>query len=464
MRKLLTILVLFYSFGSSAQHASHLIYPGGDGGFFQSGNGSWSAGDTIKVKTDTAWTYLAIQNLVGTPSARFIIMPSDTNRIVTLKNGIDISGSVYTIVDGTHHSVDSNAAITDATYCGFYVTWSLGTDDPQQVAIGITGKAHDLLVKGVRVFHKTFGSWIKQDPLCDTTFNYPNLKMYNIELRQCDFDDIWSDCIYAGNTDPLGTRSYSCGDTVAHFIPARLENISINHNRIRHAHRTGIQLGGAETGYNQIYANEVDKSGYEWNNQQGDAIAIGGMTRNCHVFNNKINGTFLYGVMDFGIEDSYVENNTIDSVGLLDLANYYPYAGLNYDSLATALGYPLKYGHYLFNNFSRPANILTSTKQTIPDGYHKTVHYKNNLMGWNATTQDSLGCIQFAQFSIYDTAWTRLNEVCSNTRLTGGNVTIVQYTYNPGTGNQSWPVYITTGCGVIRSKFFTWKLKFKPRH
>lgn len=484
MRKLLTILFFLplFALAQTCPGASKklMVPPGGAGtGIYFEANtpGGWNMtivpGDTLALQTGIQWDYFSSKFLTGTAQCPIIIMPSDTNDVVLIKNTITMEDAGHVKLSGRRpHDFDTTSLPTDNMYFGIKVE-GLQADDPEQVAICIIGKSHDILAERVRVWNKNFGVWAKQDPKCDdTTYNYNgpgSFKMNHITIRQCDFGGpgdkgIESDCIYAGNTDPTGTaRTYNCSGVTKTFVPMRLEYIDICYNRIRHAARTGIQLSGAETGFSRIHHNYISHVGDEWNNTQGDGIALGGMTRNCYVYNNTITNTFLYGVMDFGIEDNYVYNNIIDSVGLIDINFILP--GKNPDSLCAALGYPLRFGHYLKNNNSNPANIYASTKQTVPDGYNKTIHYWNNQLGYNASTYDSLGAIDLCNCSIYQSRWTLVNEICGNTKMANGAAAHVQqFTYNPGTGNQSWPVYVATGCAPVKFKFsFKGKLSYKPR-
>jgi parallel beta-helix repeat protein len=77
------------------------------------------------------------------------------------------------------------------------------------------------------------------------------------------------------------------------------------------------------------------------------------MTRNCHVYNNTISNTFIYGIESFGVGINYIENNTVDSSGYLS------------DSV---------------NTVSQPSNILVSPKETNPFD-STTIIIRNNKLG-----------------------------------------------------------------------------------
>jgi dienelactone hydrolase len=357
------------------------MVPGGDGGKYMNGNPAvttWYApinpGDTLVLNARDSWSYFSIAEYSGTAACPIVIQNEGGQ--VWLTQGIATTSCKYVKITG---SGDPN------TYYGFRV-YNPG-QDINGVAVCITGKSRVMEVERVDVYKKTYGVWAKQDPMCDESFNYPNYIMDSIEIHHCKFKNIGQDCIYAGNTDPLGTREYWCDGQYKHFIPMRLSNINIHHLIIDSCNRTGIQLGGANSGYNQIHDNVVTRCGYEYNQYQGTGISIGGMTRNCHVYNNHIRNTFLYGILSFGVGTNYIENNTIDSTGWLD-------------------GAP--------NSISRPSNILASPKETIPFDSTRII-IRNNKMGLNSTTDDTnIGIVVWGP-----PTWATGNVVCSNTKLDG---------------------------------------------
>jgi hypothetical protein len=53
-----------------------------------------------------------------------------------------------------------------------------------------------------------------------------------------------------------------------------MSNVSIHHLIIDSCMRTGIQLSGADSGYNEIYENVVTRCGYEHDQQQERALPL----------------------------------------------------------------------------------------------------------------------------------------------------------------------------------------------
>jgi poly(3-hydroxybutyrate) depolymerase len=357
------------------------MVPGGDGGRYMNGdpsNTTWykpvNPGDTLVLSAKHSWSYFSIEGYSGTADCPIVIQNEGGQ--VWLTAGIGLTSCKYVKVTGDG---DPN------TYYGFRVYNP--AQDVNGIGVSIVGKSRVIEVERIDVYKKTYGVWAKQDPQCDESFNYPNYIMDSIEIHHSRFKNIGQDCIYAGNTDPLGKREYLCNGVIKHFIPMRLSNINIHHLIIDSCNRTGIQLGGANSGYNQIHDNVVTRCGYEYNQYQGTGISIGGMTRNCHVYNNVIKNTFLYGIMSFGVGTNYIENNVIDSTGWLD-------------------GAP--------NTVSRPSNILASPKETIPFDSTRII-IRNNKLGLNATTDDTnIGIVVWGP-----PTWATGNVLCSNTKLDG---------------------------------------------
>jgi poly(3-hydroxybutyrate) depolymerase len=361
--------------------------PGPDGGQYITGDptvGGWyrqvNPGDTLVLRAHQQWSYFSIENYQGTAACPIVI--TNQGGQVWMTAGIEIKNSHHIKITGTG---------SPNHYYGFKI-YNPGNDGVG-VAIGIQGKSKNVEVERIDVRKKTYGVWAKQDPLCDPSFNYPNYTMENIEVHHCRFRNIGQDCIYAGNTDPTGNRDMYCNGQLVHYIPMRLSNISIHHNIIDSVNRTGIQVSGADQGYNEVYSNVIRNCGYELDQQQGTGISIGGMTKNCRVYNNQVTNTFLYGILSFGAGINYIENNVVDSSGWLG-------------------GSP--------NNVSMPSNILLSTRHTIPFD-SSTIIIRNNRLGKNATPDGN--DIYFAQWG--PPTWTANSVVCGNTKLDGTTPALV---------------------------------------
>jgi K+-transporting ATPase c subunit len=376
-----TITIQVSTPANNCNGVRHYFTPGPDGGRYITGDPAVSGwhhalnpGDTIVLKAQQAWTYFSMEKYYGTASCPIVIINEGGQ--VWMTAGIEIKNAHHIKVTGSGSA---------SNYYGFKI-YNPGNDG-SGVAIGIQGRTKHVEVERIDVRKKTYGVWAKQDPQCDTSFNYPNYTMDDIEIHHCRFRNIGQDCIYAGNTDPIGMRDMYCNGVLTHMIPMRISNINIHHNIIDSVNRTAIQVSGADQGYNQVHNNIISNCGYELDQQQGTGISIGGMTRNCRVYNNNIKNTFLYGILSFGVGTNYIENNVVDSSGWLG-------------------GVP--------NTVSQPSNILVSTKVTIPFD-SSTIIIRNNRLGLNAT-QDNNN-IYIAQWG--PPSWSVNNMVCGNTLLGG---------------------------------------------
>jgi hypothetical protein len=403
------------------------------------------AGDTIALQSKYHWSFIELYGFEGTEGCP-IVITSDTG-VVHIDRGIKLVDAKYVKITGRDKNEKLSSYPSDAGKENFKIDIR-GVDQINGkkgfgyggIAVEIIGRSAHIEIDMIRAERKGYGVQAKQDPTCDTLYNYPNWIMDDIHIHHCFFKNILQDVLYLGNTDPLGTRQINCGTGIVYYKPIRLSNYNIHHNRILIANRTGIQLGGAEKGYNQIHHNYVSDCGYEFNQQQGAGISIGGMSRNVHVFDNIVKRTFLYGIFDLGADSSFVYNNYVDSSGYLDLKLYNP--NMNFDSLEKRLGFAKVKKHFLLNNYQNGiTNIQSTTKETFPR-YTKTVFYTNNVLGVNTSKEDDKGIISFSEWGPA-TDWSGNSVVCGNTTIDGKEVTIERYNHK----SKKWPVY-TEDCNA----------------
>ncbi len=218
----------------------------------------------------------------------------------------------------------------------------------------------------------------------------------------------------------------------------RLSNFNIHHNRILVANRTGIMLSGAETGVNYIHNNHISDMGYEFNQHQGAGISLGGMTRNTHVYNNRIRNTFLYGIFDLATGLNFIYNNYVDSSGYVNLRLNLDHPFMNADSLSKVLRLAHA-GNFLKNTHQGGINNIQSTTKNTRPRTRKTVVIRNNLLGANSSSNASVGNISFSNWGPAED-WGSKNIVCGNTRLDGRTPASVQQ-YHFNSRNPKWPVY-----------------------
>lgn len=345
-------------------------------------------GDTLRVK-DTLWA-ISLSEYTGTAACPIVITNAEGHYGVT-KIGFDL----YSI---KHFELLGNA---DASIPYGLQVNGKGVNHGANFAVSIHGKSTNGKVKWMRIEEAGYAGQIKQDPACDTMFNYPNLILSDFEIAYTQAKSIGQDGWYLGNTDPKGNRFYICGGDTMYFRPATVENIWVHHNTLDSLGRTAIQLSGAK-GSNLIEHNYVRSAGHELNPQQGTAISIGGMTEGTRVRYNTIRETFNYGIYDIGAGTNYIENNDIDSSGFLYVRR--SSTGIM-DSLVVNSG---------------AVNILSRTDQTIPFSA-KTIIIRNNRLGRNASSPfpagDPLGAIAFPGWGPPD--FTVNNIICGNTYRNG---------------------------------------------
>lgn len=402
--RILLLVMLFASlcstaFSQTCSGTRRTIVPWGDGGIYFSGKpGGFNylalqPGDTL-VLGPSVNNYFSLEDVHGTPACPIVII--NTGGQVTLTRGFDLRNC-------------SDIKLTGSGVAGLQYGFKVHNPsdwDNNGVAIGIQGRSRNMEVERIYVHKKTYGAWIKQDPTCVDSLNYPNWHMDNVKMHDCRFLNIGQDCIYAGNTDPTGARPVMCNGVETHPVPMRLSNIQIYNLIVDSCMRTGIQLSGCDSGYNAIYNNIVSRCGYELNQQQGTGISIGGMTSNCHVYNNTIRQTFLYGILGLGVGSNYIENNNIDSSGYLGS---------------------------IVNTYSQPTAIYIDTRASLP---FSTSRYeiKNNKVGKNAS-QDGHDIYWEKSFNTYASG----NIICGNKKQ--DNLTPAVVYTRPG--------ILWTGCGSI---------------
>lgn len=293
-------------------------------------------GDTLVIKGNWA-AGVAIENFHGTASCPIVVINEGQ---VKLPAGINMRHCTYIKVTGSG---------TAAKY-GIDVSGN-GTGP----GIEITGRSANIEVERINVYHKVYGVWCKEEANCADSLQYPNWWIDNISLHDCNFYNIGQDGLYFGSTSPTGQRSVSCNGVSITPVPLRLSNIKIYNNIVDSCNRTGIQLSGADRGNNEIHHNIVRRCGYELIDTQGDGIALGGMTR-AWVHDNYIRQTSKHGMFLIGSGPSKIENNNIDSSGLL--------------------------GTYV-NSFMQPVGIFADSRLTVPANDSVTLIIRNNILGVN---------------------------------------------------------------------------------
>lgn len=354
MKLLLTILLFTLSL---VTHATRWDVPGGgqvcwvfDGSGFCSPPGVIQPGDTIVFDASDPPTTFAMIGYWGAEGDSIVLI-NEGGQVVM--DAMSFEHCRYIKVDGLYE---------EGVEYGFKLR---GDGDINfSPGISVSGRSKAFHLQGFWVHEMGYIVMFKEDFSCVDSTNYPNWTMDGCIINNYKGTKIWQDGLYIGNTNPRGDE-LTCDGTPTQVHPVLLANVRIFNGYIDSCNRTSIQVGLCHTAW--IYDNTILRSGYEWNQSQGNGIAIGGASQNVRVYNNTIRYTFLYGIVNFGRGTNYIYNNTVDSVGFLPLPEF-----TDADSLINVMDSVIALsngvwddGFYhmqvndgmVYNTFSQPCNI-----------------------------------------------------------------------------------------------------------
>ncbi len=276
---------------------------GSDNGIYINGNSyHYHPGDTLVLKAcNNPYSYFSLEGFHGLNNGPVVIINEGGQ--VNLSDGFSFS-------DCTNLHLAGNGAA--AVKYGFYI------QDPnsQGVAIDVYGRSSDVEVNNVQIHNKTYGFWVKEDPNCADSLQYPNWIINHITLHDNYISNTNQEGMYLGCTDPNGIIGATCNGVTIYPKPLRLGTIKVYNNFIDSTNRSGIQLSGADHGANEIYNNTITYCGFELNANQGNGISLGGYTH-AYVHDNNISNTYTMGIFSLGAGFSKIENNTITNSGHL---------------------------------------------------------------------------------------------------------------------------------------------------
>lgn len=371
-----------------------------------------------------------------------------------IRRGIKGYDLRYFEITGRPAGYTSN--IPDSTGTQPY-TLTFGDGDLRDAAVDIMGRIAYIKVDHIKGYQGAYGCRIKTDPpdevfhgFCDSNYvHFPGRPGNNIidsvEINNCRFVDYSQDIYYIGNSFPYGGL-YPCGGADKFFTPMHLGNVVIRYNFLSIAGRTACQVAGASEGRQLIYGNVIDNVGDELNQQQGFGIAIGGGTRNCFVFNNRIKRTFQYGIFDIGYDTNYIYNNHVDSSGMLNNSVFTPaftnaHPTQDRDSTIDAeTSVFARDGVYIKNIFlGFNLSFLSKPEPSVGWG-DKSIWLLNNYFGKNTGAVYPEGDIGFRQDDGDNVNWGTNSIICGNTNSRGEathvwtyNVSSVTYPENSST-------------------------------
>lgn len=328
MKLFLTYILAFFCAFGNAQGVKK--YPGffGDLGLFLDAQAATpyviNPGDTLVLRASEPRSYFQLNNYHGTA----------VNPIVIINEGGQVNIRAMGFLNCTYFKIENN--VVGLTY-GFNIN-TPGTGGP---AISVSGRSRCMDISGFDIYGPAYMCWLKTDhtgewACVDSMLYNGGFSMDSIAFHDCRGRNIGQDAIYAGNTNPHGD-DYTCGGVLRRSYPMHLSNFKIYNIIIDSANRTGIQLGLCTNG--EIYNCDVRNVGYEWNNSQGNGIAIGGESTNIRVHHNYIDSTFNYGIFILGKGLNTIDSNVVKNQGMLKVQPY-----IDLDSLSNALGQKIAWG------------------------------------------------------------------------------------------------------------------------
>jgi len=357
--------------GIQAQNSRKYIGKESWGGAVVMGS-NWrcTPGDTLVVKEGVSANTIHIENVHGSLQKPIVIINED--------KGAGTPLTAIAIKNCTHVKVTGSGS---KAFYGFISDGSFS-------AVEIYGRSAYIEVERIKVINAKYIVRAKQDPDCADSLNYPNWKMDHISIHDLWARNINQDGIYIGNTAPVGLRPITCEGKTVYPVPMRMSNVKVYNNYIDSCGRTGIQLGGVDSGFNEVYNNVVRRTGFEYNQTQGSGIIIGGMSH-AYVHHNTTRQTYQFGILCHGTQTTRIEFNDIDSAGWLNGAANPGYA------------------------FSIACNALT----TIPADDSAAIVIVNNKVG----NSDAYNIVTGTAAPL----WKRKgNIICNNTRRDGKPATI----------------------------------------
>jgi hypothetical protein len=282
---------------------------------------------------------------IWNPGDTIVIRASDDHRTYFAIQNFHGTATCPIVIINEGGPADVEAiSLTNCTY--FHIT---GTGDPETQyglylakvegkgqAFNIGGRSSDIEVDHFEVFGQSYIAWMKQDPSCvDSTWNYPNWVNRNSSIHDFYAHNIGQDGIYWDNTSSNGSTDFCGGSTV--IYPQHSFKGKIYNGIIDSLNRTGAQMSACDSC--EIYNLTIRNAGFEYNQSQGAGIALGSQASNCYVHDNNIKKTFGPALFMLARGNHRFYNNIGDSTGMLSIDPY-----VNMDSLVLALDQKIAWG------------------------------------------------------------------------------------------------------------------------
>ena len=271
-------------------------------------NFSYAPGDTIVLRAaQNPYAYVYLKNIYGKAGSPVTVINEGGTVLISSAQAVSMG---FKVENCRFINITGNGSPGNSY--GFKVAEVAAAG----VGAEVTGRSSNIEISHLFIHHKSYGFWVKQEASCIDSLQYPNWTIHDISIHDNQILGMGQEGMYLGSTDPNGTRAKNCNGQAIFPKPLRLGNIRIYNNIIDSTNRGGIQLSGADYGENEIYNNHITHIGFEYNTQQGNGIVLGGYTH-ADIHNNYVRDTYTAGIFSLGSNTVRIENNIIDSSGML---------------------------------------------------------------------------------------------------------------------------------------------------
>lgn len=371
------------------------------GKFFQTP--AWNPGDTIVVmNTGFRWAYFTADGVHGTASCPIVIINGGGQ--VRMQAGLAFSNSTYVHVTGTG---DPN------TFYGFYISAEdIANPVARSNCLQFNMRSAFCEIDHIDEYAQTYCMWLKNEVACQDSIN--NWRLVGFSIHDIRAKNINQDGFYLGSTSPGGARSISCSGVNYFPLPSRLGSIHIYNIILDSVGRTGIQMSGADSGFNEINNCRVTRTGYEINPQQGSGIIAGGYS-SVYIHDNYVRNSYQHNISYLGAGLGRIENNDLDSAGHIvyngvDTANI-GFSSISSDTRGTTPTWPNTVG-----------TVEPHTPTTALNGVQLNLWVRNNKTGLTTNTKPpstTLYNIDIGAGFNTSQPWGTNNIVCNNTLQNG---------------------------------------------
>ena len=264
---------------------------------------------------------------------------------------------------------------------GFLVT----TPANRGIGADVYGRSAWFEIDHCEMYNKNAGLWIKEeqaDAACDPTLSFPNWVLHDFKLHDLFIHNTSAEGMYLGSTAPNGFEGsqhpavYCTNGRGDSLLPMRLGKFHIYNNIIDSTSRGAIQLSDADSGESEINNNQISNIGYEYNNQQGNGIVLGGYTQ-AYVHDNYVWDTYASGIFSLGAGLVKIKNNKVSYSGFLDGHTSSGFANIEVDTRSTTNPSPGKQNPEMLTFVIKDNKLGTNTDCNIRV-YNTYLTYNSN--------------------------------------------------------------------------------------